>query len=88
MAISGLVISTRTAGQAAAVSAVLGVDPRFSCGPLRANRLAVVLETTDDAGDEDVCRWLWTLDGVVLVDVAAVHLSTADQSTADLRVLP
>ena len=75
MAISGLVISTRTADQAAALVETLATDARFICGPRRGNRLAAVMDTTEDASDEDLCRWLWTLDGVVLVDVAAVHLT-------------
>ncbi len=75
MAISGLIISTRTAEQATALAAILAADPRFSCGPQCACRLAAVLATDDDAADEDICRHLWTHDGVVLVDVVSVHLS-------------
>lgn len=74
MAISGLIITARTADDANALAAELAADPRFECGQLRGNRLAAVLDTTDDAGDEDICRWLWTRPGVVLVDVAAIHL--------------
>lgn len=74
MAISGLIITTRTSADATALARELAVDPRFECGPLRGNRLVAVLDTTDDAGDEDICRWLWTRPGVVLVDVAAIHL--------------
>ena len=80
MAISGLVISTRTADQAAALIETLAGDVRFICGPRRGNRLAAVMDTTEDASDEDLCRWLWTLDGVVLVDVAAVHLTPGYQA--------
>ena len=56
MAISGLVISTRTAEQATALAEALATDARFACGPRHGNRLAAVMDTTDDAGDEDLCR--------------------------------
>lgn len=87
MAISGLVITTRTAAERAALADTLAGDERFTLGPARANRLTAVLELPDaidapGALDEDVCRWLWTLPGVVLVDVAAVHLTTDQVTTS------
>ncbi len=79
MAISGLVITTRTYPQRVALAETLSQDGRFTLGPAKANRLTAVLELADapqapGADDEEVCRWLWTLPGVVLVDVAAIHL--------------
>ena len=79
MAISGLVITTRTADERAALASVLANDARFTLGPATLNRQVAVLDTPDppDAPgslDEEVCRWLWTQPGVVLVDVAAIHL--------------
>ena len=92
MAISGLVITTRTAADRAALAETLAGDERFTLGPPRANRLTAVLELPDaidapGALDEDVCRWLWTLPGVVLVDVAAVHLTT-EHVTTDQHPVP
>ena len=80
MAISGLVITTRTFPERVALAEALGQDQRFTLGPAKANRLTAVLDLPDrpdapGADDEDVCRWLWTLPGVVLVDVAAIHLT-------------
>ena len=79
MAISGLVITTRTADERAALASILANDTRFTLGPATLNRQVAVLDTPDppDAPgslDEEVCRWLWTQPGVVLVDVAAIHL--------------
>lgn len=79
MAISGLVITTTTDAEREALATLLASDPRFTLGPAIRNRQTAVLETPDPPEapgslDEDVCRWLWTQPGVVLVDVAAIHL--------------
>ncbi len=90
MAISGLVITTHTPAEREALASFLATDARFTLGPATGNRQVAVLETDDPPGapgslDEDICRWLWTQPGVVLVDVAAIHLTESPSFSENRR---
>ena len=79
MPVSGLVVTlVSDAGLRESAITDIREEPMIEIGPISGNKMAIVLDTPNEAEDKRLWCWLSSLAGVVFVDVAMVGFEEAE----------